>query len=162
MCRCRPTTGAPAVPARHHHVQPAVGHGAPGGRARELEVSAVPSSVGRGRRWTTRQAGDLGACTETQDVVELLVSEVLTNAVLHSPAEASLHVQVDRVGDDVRVAICDTGDRVPAVRSATTDDLGGRGMSIVDVLARAWGVERHASDGKCVWFTVSLEAATAD
>jgi hypothetical protein len=85
------------------------------------------------------------------EAAELLVSEVVTNAVLHARTEFT--VEVHRDGDVVRVSVHDRSPAIPRQRHHGTDSTTGRGMRLVATLAVAWGVDRHAG-GKAVWFEV--------
>ncbi len=90
------------------------------------------------------------------ETVELLTSEVVTNAILHTGSAPELVVRV--VEARVRVEVHDTSSAVPVVLEPDPYEQGGRGMRIVDGLARAWGVE-HVPTGKRVWFEVPFSAA---
>ncbi|WP_405820813.1 ATP-binding protein [Streptomyces sp. NBC_00838] len=94
-----------------------------------------------------------------QDVVEtvqLLVSEIVTNAVVHGCADrVRFSVSYDRSGrDDVLIEVDDGHPARIKVRSPGSDDETGRGMFLVDALARAWG--RH---GTRTWCTVATGEA---
>jgi anti-sigma regulatory factor (Ser/Thr protein kinase) len=85
---------------------------------------------------------------------ELLVSEVVTNAVLHGGASdgSPIGVSVDVLPDRVRVAVTDPGcgfDR-PAVPRARADAAGGNGLVLLERLAADWDVE--SGERNCVWF----------
>jgi hypothetical protein len=54
----------------------------------------------------------------------------------------------------VRVEVTDPDDRLPTMAAPNADDIGGRGLIIVNGLASAWGVAPTAS-GKTVWFELS-------
>jgi anti-sigma regulatory factor (Ser/Thr protein kinase) len=85
---------------------------------------------------------------------ELLTSELVTNAVLHGSGIVTVAVECD--DDGVAVAVGDESERRPRQQDAPTDSAGGRGLTIVARLARAWGV-RDGDDGqaaKFVWFCV--------
>ena len=112
---------------------------------------AQPASVPTARRFVRTTLAELGLST-AWDAAELLVSEVVTNAVLHARTE--FRVQVLRDGDLVRVSVHDRSPVVPRPRTFGTDSTTGRGMRLVATLAVAWGVERHAAGGKAVWFEV--------
>lgn len=92
---------------------------------------------------------------ELADTAALLVSEVVTNAVLH--ARSQVHLTVDCDGRAVRVEVADSSPAAPARRSFTPNAGTGRGLLLVDELADAWGLER-ADDGKIVWFEVGSAA----
>ena len=89
---------------------------------------------------------------ELSDTVELLVSEVVTNAVRYAERPITLRLlRTDRlrceVGDDVP--------QLPRLRQARATDEGGRGLFLVNRLARRWGATR-LSTGKVVWFELPL------
>ncbi len=86
------------------------------------------------------------------DTVELLTSEVVTNAIVHGRSGPQLAVEVhDHV---VRVAVFDLSPELPVRRLGHVDDVSGRGVIIVEKLASAWGVEREGNGAKRVWFEV--------
>lgn len=85
------------------------------------------------------------------DVVALLVSELVTNVVLHAGSVAHLRVRV--VGDHVRVEVADRSPQLPVLRPVRRGAVTGRGLHIVDRLADRWGVRAgDVGDGKVVWF----------
>lgn len=86
---------------------------------------------------------------DTLDIVTLLVSEVVTNAVLHARSEVTLTVRRD--GAAVRVEVADHSMAKAAPQPVTPDSTTGRGMHLVEELADAWGTQ-PAPDGKIVWF----------
>jgi anti-sigma regulatory factor (Ser/Thr protein kinase) len=84
------------------------------------------------------------------DVAALLVSELVTNSVVH--ATGPLRVSVEPIEDGgLRVTVTDGSDVVPQVRDPGPEAISGRGMVLVDRLARRWGVVLNAS-GNAVWF----------
>jgi anti-sigma regulatory factor (Ser/Thr protein kinase) len=80
--------------------------------------------------------------------VELLVSEVVTNGVVH--AATAMELVVCAEDHHVRVELIDHGAGEPEIRSTTGSD-GGFGLRIVEHLALRWGV-RHGRGAKAVWF----------
>jgi anti-sigma regulatory factor (Ser/Thr protein kinase) len=89
----------------------------------------------------------------TRQVIELLVSELVTNAVRHGAGDPheSILVRAQRTGGSVRVEVCDEGggfhqrgEAPPALQP------GGRGLMLVDTLASRWGV--MPGQPNCVWF----------
>jgi anti-sigma regulatory factor (Ser/Thr protein kinase) len=81
---------------------------------------------------------------------ELLVSELVTNALRHARPPLELRVQpLDRTG--LRIEVLDgTGDRLPVLGMSQPDADGGRGIEIVAALASRWG-SAPGAPGKIVW-----------
>jgi len=112
--------------------------------------SAKAASVPTARRFVRSTLVDLGL-SAAWEAAELLVSEVVTNAVLHARTEFS--VEVLCAGELVRVSVHDRSPVIPKPRTYGADSTTGRGMRLVATLAVAWGVDRHPA-GKAVWFEV--------
>jgi anti-sigma regulatory factor (Ser/Thr protein kinase) len=87
------------------------------------------------------------------DVVELLVSELVTNALRYGIAPYGLRMTRD--AHNVLVEVSDGNPTVPRLRTAHTGDEGGRGLHLVDELSSDWGV-RSRPQGKTVWFTLAI------
>ncbi|WP_372409258.1 SpoIIE family protein phosphatase [Streptomyces luteireticuli] len=110
-----------------------------------------PQTARQARR-LARRALDRWELGELSDAVELLVSEVITNAVRY--AERPITLRLLRTN----VLRCEVGDDVPQLprlRQARPSDEGGRGLYLVNKLARRWGATR-LSTGKVVWFELAL------
>ena len=91
-----------------------------------------------------------------RDEVELVVTELVTNAVLHAP-HGVIALRLKDLHDVVRVEVEDAGHGMPvAVRESTTA-MTGRGLALVAALSRAWGVESGAPGHKVVWAEVPRE-----
>jgi anti-sigma regulatory factor (Ser/Thr protein kinase) len=88
---------------------------------------------------------DLG---ERRDDTALVVTELVTNAVLHSHSDFTLTLSL--TGGSLRVAVGDSGCQLPRLRHPTELATSGRGVQIVATLAERWGVE-VVGDGKVVW-----------
>ncbi|MEC4016531.1 SpoIIE family protein phosphatase [Streptomyces sp. H27-D2] len=89
---------------------------------------------------------------ELTDSLELLVSEVVTNAVRY--AERPITLRLLRT-DVLRCEVGDDVPQLPRLRQASLSDEGGRGLYLVNRLARRWGATR-LSTGKVVWFELGL------
>jgi DNA-binding NarL/FixJ family response regulator len=107
-------------------------------------------SPGRARRFVdeTLRRWD---CEEQLDVVSLLVSELVTNAVVHAQSDVEVGVQL--TGDGIRIDVLDQSTVEPVRRSPNDYDTSGRGLELVDALATRWGIDTGPY-GKSVWFEV--------
>ena len=111
----------------------------------------TPESVAKARAWV-REAAQHSGHAPLAPTVELLVSELATNAVRYS-AEGGFLIELD-TDHRLIVAVCDSSSTPPAVVEAAPTDTGGRGLALVSTLADRWGVELHP-DGKCLWFELA-------
>ncbi|MEV3895274.1 ATP-binding protein [Streptomyces anulatus] len=109
-------------------------------------------------RRMVRLALDVWGLPEVQEAAELVVSELLANAVLHARRD-SVRVTVTRLGEGrVRVAVVDLSRDRPAVRAADAGEESGRGLDIVETLSCGrWGVDPMPW-GKRVWAELGQEA----
>ena len=114
-----------------------------------IELDPEPASVRSARRFVTETLHDTGQ-EHYSDVATLLVSELVTNAVLHAGTPISMVVEADPPW--LRVAVKDDARGQVARRRFAPDASTGRGLSLVDALAAAWGADTIAGDGKVVWF----------
>jgi len=95
------------------------------------------------------------------ETIELLVSEVVTNAVGH--ARSGGEMVITCLPDGLRVEVSDRGSGEVAPRVAGPEDVTGRGMAIVAALAARWGVHGENPDTgwfKTVWFEVDAAGGT--
>ncbi|WP_240979329.1 SpoIIE family protein phosphatase [Streptomyces sp. HNM0574] len=108
-------------------------------------------TAGQARRLARRALTRWGL-EELSDSVELLVSEVVTNAVRY--AERPITLRLLRT-DTLRCEVGDDVPQLPRLRQARATDEGGRGLYLVNRMARRWGATR-LSTGKVVWFELGL------
>lgn len=108
-------------------------------------------TAGQARR-LARRALERWGLEELRDQVELLVSEVVTNAVRY--AERPITLRLLRT-DVLRCEVGDDVPQLPRLRQARPSDEGGRGLYLVNRMARRWGATR-LSTGKVVWFELSM------
>ncbi|MFD9907822.1 SpoIIE family protein phosphatase [Streptomyces sp. NPDC059063] len=110
-----------------------------------------PQSVGRARELACARLRewDLDALVDT---AELLVSELVTNALRYGEGEIRLRLLLDRT---LVCEVWDTGLVQPRRRRARDTDEGGRGLQLVDLLSESWG-SRRTPRGKTVWFELAL------
>lgn len=114
-----------------------------------IVLAPESASVPYARRFVADQLSDLP--TETVDVARLLVSEVVTNAVLHARTEVSLTLSRNR--HTVSVEVADSNPLIPVLRTPGTDAGTGRGLKVLDAMAYRWGTIATES-GKVVWFEI--------
>ncbi|WP_063836090.1 ATP-binding SpoIIE family protein phosphatase [Actinacidiphila yeochonensis] len=107
--------------------------------------------VSRARELTRRQLAAWGL-ERLSDTAELLVSELVTNAIKAASYEVELRLM--RVGK-LLVEVSDDNHNLPQLQRADADDVGGRGLALVSHLSRRWGTSRKAV-GKVVWFELPL------
>ena len=109
---------------------------------------------GLARRFLRKTLSDQVAPTVIE-VAQLLVSELVTNAVVHAASPVEVEASLDEAGLVVRVRDADTGPLVS--RSGSTElDEGGRGFILIDRLAHSWGTE-HGGGRKTVWFRLATD-----
>lgn len=118
-------------------------------------LSPHPSSAAQGRRLVRDVLAAAGR-DDLADVAELLVSEVVTNALVHAGTPVEVRARVGERG--LRVEVSDGSPRVPVVRHYASLTATGRGLLLIEELVDRWGVDSLAA-GKCVWF--ELEAVRA-
>lgn len=93
-------------------------------------------------------------CDDDDEVAAVLTSEVVTNAVRFAASQVTLRLVLR--GDLLRVEARDDGGGMPRVLPTNVDAVSGRGLLLVQELARAWGAESAEGGGKVVWFEVPV------
>ncbi|WP_204284302.1 ATP-binding SpoIIE family protein phosphatase [Microbispora amethystogenes] len=156
-------------------------------QSQERTFPAQPIMVSEARRMASEAFEAWQVPEERAELACLLVSEVVTNVVLHAasagvprrelvldgpplPFDESWDVpgfeeemagdkeftlRLRRGGESVWVEVFDQDLRLPRIRSAGENDEGGRGLYLVDQLARRWG-SRPTREGKAVWFEIPI------
>jgi anti-sigma regulatory factor (Ser/Thr protein kinase) len=120
----------------------------------------APASVAVARQRLTADLDAAGVVDAAVGDVVLVVSELLSNAIRHAQPLPGARVQVAWAVDDgsVEVAVSDGGAPTrPYPAHASVSALGGRGLDIVEYLARTWGV-RADSQGLTVWAVLPAPA----
>lgn len=126
-------------------------------RLLEATFDATFDAPARARAAVTAAAGEhLGP---RLDVVLLLVSELVANAVLHARSTAT--VRLDHGEEVLRIEVDDAGSRMPHLVSPGAGDEHGRGLQMVRRLADRYGWTELV-EGKGVWFEIDLEGARAN
>lgn len=109
---------------------------------------------GREARRFADQALGAWATDDMLDMVRLLLSELVTNAVVHARSAPDVAVYV--LTSALRVEVGDDDPRIPTPKAADEFDTSGRGLAILDANASRWGVDRRGS-GKVVWFELARQ-----
>jgi anti-sigma regulatory factor (Ser/Thr protein kinase) len=121
---------------------------------------ADPADVGAARRRLHDLLDEQAVDPETVDSAVLCLSEVLTNAVMHTSAPAHVRVSVDN--DVLVVSVRDAGShlghRPDLLEPAETLPVSGRGLQIVEALSTRWGADTDEA-GTTVWFVLELTPA---
>jgi anti-sigma regulatory factor (Ser/Thr protein kinase) len=140
--------------AAHEHFPPPVhsiliagGHGAPA-RARRYLLTRLDAGV------STSRAADAA----------LIVSELVTNSVLHAEvgADRAILLELTALGDRLRIAVIDPGSHLePRILPANPDVPGGFGLRLVHHMSSAWGVIREAAGPTRVWCELPLDRVRA-
>jgi anti-sigma regulatory factor (Ser/Thr protein kinase) len=118
---------------------------------------ATPEAVPAARHALSELA-DMDA--NTRNVLELLTSELVTNAVRHGASDPheSILLHAKRTDGAVRVEVCDEGTGFDAApEQGNLLEPGGHGLLLVETLAERWGVKRGRPN--CVWFEQPLTQA---
>ncbi|WP_055599821.1 SpoIIE family protein phosphatase [Streptomyces aureus] len=125
--------------------------GLPSEAVGDWRLPREPRSVGRARELARTQlkAWELEPLVDT---VELLVSELVTNALRYGEGEIRLRLLRDRT---LVCEVWDAGLVQPRRRRAKDTDEGGRGLQLVGLLSSSWG-SRRTPRGKTVWFELAL------
>lgn len=113
-----------------------------------LRLPCNPLSPRRARHEVVDQLVSLG-CERRQGDVELVVSELVTNAVLHASSEVEVRVALDR--EEMTIEVSDHGEHgIDAHPEVTLHDEFGRGLNLVRSVSDDWGSRRNR-DGNTVW-----------
>ncbi|QIZ01138.1 SpoIIE family protein phosphatase [Streptomyces sp. S1D4-11] len=132
-------------------------HGLDAGQVASWDLPSDPAFVATARDLVTRQLDDWGL-TGLQFTIELIVSELVTNAIRYGRAPIRLRLIREKL------LICEVSDAsgtAPRLRHARTTDEGGRGLFLVAQLARRWGT-RYTSTGKIIWAEQSFPDPAAN
>jgi hypothetical protein len=105
-------------------------------------------SVPAARHFVRSWLRDIGGSVDAQ-AIELLTTELATNAVVH--AGTTFAVEVEASDSTVRIGVHDASHDLVRLLAPTAPATGGRGLSIVASLAETWGCDLLPS-GKTVWF----------
>ncbi|WP_371673797.1 ATP-binding protein [Streptomyces sp. NBC_00289] len=119
---------------------------------------AVSASIAAARDWARACVYDFDGPLRQHrfmETAELLVSELVTNAIRHGTGSPVLRLTWN--GRTLRIAVSDLSARRPRPRTADSAEPGGFGVRIVEQLTQRWGVTPHHA-GKTVWAELSPTA----
>jgi anti-sigma regulatory factor (Ser/Thr protein kinase) len=124
-----------------------------------LELGVMAGSVPCARLHAKHMLWEWGLA-EISDSVELLVSELVTNAVRVSQStenSSSIRLWLRSDKNQVLILVWDSNPRPPVRIDVTEDAENGRGLLLVEAISDQWNWYRpHGTDGKIVWAEVSL------
>ncbi|WP_161165014.1 SpoIIE family protein phosphatase [Streptomyces sp. SID5910] len=117
-------------------------------------VWRLPEAVRHARRFTNRTLRSWGVPASDIDAVLLVVSELVTNALVHTDGKVRLDLTL--VGSRLRVAVADASPRTPVKpTSIGWEATGGRGILLVEAVSTTWGT-LPVGGGKQVWSEITL------
>lgn len=142
----------------------ATGHhpGTTAERRFRFELAAHPGSVAQARRLTRSRLSGWAVCEDTCDTATLVVSELVTNAIVHAAGQRVV-CELQDADDLVRIAVCDEGRAPgePLPSPQRPDEEHGRGLLLVAAVSRAWGAQ-DTGPGLLVWAELARSAGRAD
>lgn len=115
------------------------------------ELPPDESSVRTARGITRRHLTIWGRAAHSE-AAELLVSELVTNAVRHAPG-GPIRLTLTLRPAGLRGEVEDAGADLPLIRPSSAEDESGRGLLLVEHIATRWGC-RPSGGGKAVWFDI--------
>ncbi|WKU48530.1 SpoIIE family protein phosphatase [Streptomyces sp. VNUA116] len=116
------------------------------------DLPADPALVSSVRAAVTRRLAEWGL-EETAFAAELLLSELVTNAIRYGSGPIQVRLLYDRA---LTCEVADTSSTSPHLRHAADTDEGGRGLFLVARLSQSWGT-RYTPEGKVIWAECALE-----
>lgn len=124
-----------------------------------IQLSPTPESVAAARQWSVRQSSKFGL-SSLSDTVALLVSEMVTNVVVHARTTCELSMRT--TSRYLRVELRDRSSQLPTAKVEPDQwSVSGRGMSLIEGLSESCGADLLPGGGKVVWFQLANEARTA-
>lgn len=124
-----------------------------------IELAGGAEAPAQARRWAVFSLGSDPVGPSADDVA-LIVSELVTNSVVHAHGDSSqlLRISVARFDDRVRIGVTDSGsETVPHLREPDDQMPGGVGLRIVDRLCVSWGVIRDGTRATEVWCEIPFD-----
>lgn len=126
--------------------------------ARE-RLDPVPESA-RSARETVLDVLARAGRDDLAETASLLVSELVTNAIVHARTPIELEVVAGREG--LRVAVHDSSPAMPSQRHYGRAATTGRGLAMVELMSDRHGADHYPGDGKIVWFELGRPRTGAE
>jgi anti-sigma regulatory factor (Ser/Thr protein kinase) len=134
-----------------------------------IHLEADSSEVARARHFCVNLLGAWGSTAIVVDTVELLVSEAVTNAILHARTACVPSIERLEAGPDVRghsservrVEVSDRDPTLPMTKHYDLEAGSGRGLHLIEALSDGYGAE-SAPEGKLIWFEVTRDSAAIE
>ncbi|WP_107082731.1 SpoIIE family protein phosphatase [Streptomyces resistomycificus] len=151
-CQAILDTVAPAHPCDDIALLVARTHALDPRRIASWDLRSDPALVGEVRASALRQLADWGL-DEAAFAAELILSELVTNAIRHGSGPVRVRLLYDRT---LIFEVSDSSNTAPHLRRAASTDEGGRGLFLVAQLSRTWGT-RYLPEGKVIWAECGLD-----
>lgn len=126
--------------------------GEPRSDAATRRFSTDATEVGGARRFV-RETYDAWGLTAYEEA-ELVVSELVTNAIRHGAGPPL--VRLVRRSDRVRIEVDDASPRPPVARTPSHEEISGRGLAVIGIVALAWGHTPGPASTKTVWAELAV------
>lgn len=123
-----------------------------------LELRPEPASPGKARGFVRRLMTEWGIESGVADDAELLVTEVVTNSIIH--ARTPVRLEVDAADGQLEFRVSDGSKRQLQLRMPGPESVTGRGVNLLDQIAMDWDVLPRA-EGKTVRFRLQTNAASS-
>jgi anti-sigma regulatory factor (Ser/Thr protein kinase) len=118
---------------------------------------ARTATVAEARRWA-RGVLTAWAADELEWELSQLLTEVVTNAVLHAGTPLRVVLEQDVESGRLRCEVSDGSPVQPRLRHHSAEATTGRGLQLLESVAASWGVQRNGGGGKAVWFELDGES----
>jgi anti-sigma regulatory factor (Ser/Thr protein kinase) len=126
-----------------------------------LELAPGPRAPRLARAFAADTLESWAVPAEEVEAVQLVASELVTNAVLHAPESTAITFELVLRAEAMRVMVSDGSPHEPRQPwpQASWSAQGGRGVTLVDTIVDRWGTEPRSPRGKTVWCELRSEPA---
>jgi serine/threonine-protein kinase RsbW len=122
-----------------------------------FDLAPHPASAGEARHRVLAWLSCYSVAPQAAEAAELIVSELVTNAVLYSRSDV-IRCTLRLGGGLLWIEVTDRGVGLPEpeARTPADDEMSGRGLLLVEAVSEAWGVSPALPSGRSVWATVRV------